>query len=150
MLPKEAEEIKNLLLHKPTVVQWSEYRGSPAPVGFGAVTYEWPNKCIEVGAVVVDKKYRGQGYGHAIVKGLIGVAKAEYPESTIFALCNEKSLNLFLDNGAKIITDPGILPEEVFGECVKCPKFQEAKAQGKLCCDIPVMIQKAGDKNGNA
>ena len=142
MLPKEPEEIKKLLVQSATVVVWDGLR-EIVPVGFGAVTFDWPGEWKELGAVVVDKNHRQKGIGHMVVGNLIKAAKYKYPYSNLFALCNEKSIKLFLDHGAEIITEPGILPAEVFGECVSCPKFQETKSQGKLCCDIPVLISKA-------
>ena len=36
---------------------------------------------------------------------------------------------------------PGILPKEVFDECIHCPNYQKAKAEGKLCCDTPVLVK---------
>lgn len=141
MLPKEPEEIKELLLHGVTVQEWVLGRSSVL-VGFGAITFNWPNNCKELGCVVTKKSFRQKGVGHSVVNKLVEAAQNMYPDTTLFALCNEKSLKLFLDNGGEIITEPDILPKEVFGECVKCPKFQDAKAQGKLCCDIPVLIPK--------
>jgi GNAT superfamily N-acetyltransferase len=141
MLPKAPGEIKDLLLHGTTSLIWHEGRDA-GPAAFGAVTFEWPGNWLELGAIVVDKKFRQQGVGHLVVGNLIKAAKAMHPDANLFALCNEKSLKLFLDNGAEIITDPNLLPNEVFGECVvSCPHFQEAKSQGKICCDTPVIIR---------
>lgn len=142
MLPKEPEEIKKLLVHSATVVVWDGLRET-SPIAFGAVTFDWPGEWKELGAIVVDKNYRQKGIGHRVVGNLIKAAKYKYPYSNLFALCNEKSLKLFLDHGAEIITEPGILPPEVFGECANCPKFQETKNLGKLCCDVPVLVAKA-------
>ncbi len=141
MLPKSPEDIKTFIKEGNAVAAWS-YGREAIPVGFGAITFVWPNNWVELGAIVVDKGFRKSGVGHAITKDLIALASAKYPNANLFALCNEKSLKLFLDNGAEILTDPTELPKEVFGECVSCPKFQDTKAQGKLCCDIPVIIRK--------
>ncbi len=139
MLPKEPGVIKELLEQSVTVVAWSDGR-DPKPIGFAAVTFSWGG-WKEIGGLVVDKEYRQQGLGHSLVAEIIKAAQENYPDSNLFALCNEKSLKLFLDNGAKIITEPDMLPAEVFGECISCPMFSDTKAKGKLCCDIPVIIK---------
>lgn len=141
MLPKEPEAIKKLLLHGVSVQIWERGR-TPVLIGFGAITFNWPNNYKELGCVVVDKKHRQKGTGHQIVKDLIEIGTQMYPEAKLFALCNEKSLKLFLDNGGEIITDPEILPKEVFEECIHCLVFQEVKSLGNLCCDTPVMIKR--------
>ncbi|QQG41597.1 MAG: GNAT family N-acetyltransferase [Candidatus Woesebacteria bacterium] len=140
MLPKEPEEILFLLENSVSVVAW-EYGRTPKPIGFGAVTFEWSDNWIELGAIVVGTSHREMGLGHAIVGKLIEAAKSKHPKANLFALCNEKSLKIFLDHGGEVITKPGILPDEVFGECINCPKFDQAKWQNKLCCDIPVKIK---------
>lgn len=139
MLPKTEGQVKTLIEEGVTAQSWI-YGREPILAGFGAVTFHWPDDWKELGCIIVDKKFRNQGVGHSIVAKLIKSAQNTYPEAKLFALCNEKSLKIFLDNGAQVITDPGVLPAEVFAECVNCPKFQEVKGKNDLCCDIPVLI----------
>ena len=136
MLPKSPEEVLSFIKKKEAVVL--ENGGSI--VGFGAVTFDWPSGWKELGAVVVEPGHREKGLGHQVVQALIGLAKIKYPSSKLFALCNNKSLKLFLDAGGEVISGSE-LPEEVFEECVNCPKYNDAKRSGKLCCDTPVEIK---------
>jgi N-acetylglutamate synthase-like GNAT family acetyltransferase len=138
MLPKSPEIIKSFLEKGHAVIIWEDDN----PVAFAAVTFEWPNNNVELGALVVEPSHRGMGIGHLATIEQIAMAKKKFPGKKLFALCNEKSLKIMLDLGAEIITEPNTLPHEVFGECIiHCPKYQQAKAEGKLCCDTPVMIK---------
>ena len=138
MLPKSTEEIKQYISNGNSLFVKN---GHGEIAGFAAITFDWPDGWKELGAVIVDPEKRENGFGHKVVKNLINMAVTNFPDSKFFALCNNKSLKLFLDNGAEIIKDPNLLPPEVFGECVNCPHFQEAKSQGKVCCDTPVTIK---------
>ena len=138
MLPKEPEEIEAFLEKGTAVVCWN---GVGEPVGFGAITFDWPNDWKELGALIVEPGHREHGLGHKIVSDLISMAKERFPESKFFALCNSKSLKIFQDNGAQVITDPNVLPADVWGECLNCPMRVEALKNGKLCCDTPVEIK---------
>ncbi|HUC94384.1 MAG TPA: GNAT family N-acetyltransferase [Candidatus Saccharimonadales bacterium] len=145
MLPKSPDEILKYLMEGKGVLVLNQ-EGEIA--GFGAVTFNWPDNWKELGAVIVDPGKREHGFGHKVVKELIATAKEIFPDSKLFALCNDKSLKIFLDNGAEVITDSDLLPLEVFGECVHCPKFIEAKNQGKICCDTPVTIKETKSEVG--
>ncbi len=81
----------------------------------------------ELGAVIVDPHKREHGIGHKVVRQLIDHAKLIFPEAKLFALCKDQSLKIFLDNGAKLIDNPNLLPEDVWGECIHCPKFMRLK-----------------------
>ncbi len=136
MLPKEPESVLQFMDSGDCVILWD----NDVPIGFGAITFHWPNNFMEVGAVVVKEEKRGNGLGHKIVQDLIELAKTKYPDAKLFALCNDNSIKLFLDNNGEIINNPNDLPDEVWKECQNCPKFMLAKSQGKLCCDTPVLI----------
>lgn len=137
MLAKEPEEIKNFIDSGMYVVVYDQ---DDQMVGFGAQTFNWSGGWKELGAVVVDPKKRGEGYGHQIVQKLIQKA-IQSGNGKFFALCNAGSLPIFLQYGAKIIEDPKVLPDDVWKECLNCPKFIEAKLSGKLCCDTPVAVK---------
>lgn len=136
MLPKSPEEIQVFIDDGKAVIIED---GKGKPLGFGAQTFDWPDDWKELGAVVVDPKKRKQGIGSRVVTEL--VEKAKSVGGKPFALCNDKSIGLFLKNGGEIIDDPNLLPPEVWDECIKCPNFKKAKAQGKICCDTPVKIK---------
>ena len=136
MLPKSPEDIRGFIDNGKAVIVEDE-KGKP--LGFGAQTFDWPDNWQELGAVVVDPKKRNQGIGSKVATELVKKAKSAGVKP--FALCNDKSINLFLNNGGEIITDPAELPTEVWGECINCPNFKKAKAKGKICCDTPVKIK---------
>lgn len=138
MLPKSPDEILKYLTERRGVLVLN---GDGEIAGFGAVTFDWPDGWKELGTVIVDPNKREHGLGHKVVAELISSAKSIFPDAKLFALCNDKSLKIFLDNGAEIITDVDLLPAEVFGECVHCPMFIEAKNADKMCCDTPVRIK---------
>lgn len=136
MLPKSSEEIEAFIQNGKAVVVVDE---NNKPVGFGAQTFDWPDGWKELGAVVVDPKKRKQGIGSKVVTEL--VEKAKSAGGKPFALCNNKSIDLFLKNGGEVIDDPNVLPTEVWSQCVNCPNYKKAKRQGKICCDTPVIIK---------
>jgi N-acetylglutamate synthase-like GNAT family acetyltransferase len=138
MLPKSPEEVEAFLEKGTAVVCWN---GFGEPVGFGAITFDWPEGWKELGALIVEPGHRELGLGHRIVSDLISLAKEKFPESKFFALCNSKSLKIFMDNGGEVITDSGLLPNEVWRECLNCPMRVDALKSGKLCCDTPVRIK---------
>ncbi len=137
MLPKSSEEIKAFINNGKAVVVVD---GDGNPEGFGAQTFDWSDGWKELGAVVVDPKKREKGIGHKVVSSLIQKAKSNGDEK-LFALCNDKSIKIFLDNGAEVIEDPNELPADVWSECANCPNLIKAKKQGKICCDTPVKIK---------
>lgn len=138
MLPKSPDEILKFLAEGRAVLVLN---GDGEIGGFGAVTFDWPDNWKELGAVIVDPIKREHGIGHTVVKELIAHAKEIFPDAKFFALCNDKSLKIFLDSGAEIIYDSDLLPQEVWGECLNCPNMIEARKVGKLCCDTPVLIK---------
>lgn len=137
MLPKSPEEIGSFVEEDKAVIIVDE---NGKVVGFGAQTFDWPQDWQELGAVVVDPAKRKQGFGYQVVGALVSKVKSK-GGGQLFALCNEQSLSLFLKHGGEVISDPNVLPPEVWGECANCPKFQKAKSEGKLCCDTPVRIK---------
>ena len=138
MLPKTPKDIEIYLKSGIAVIVKGD---NDSPIGFGAITFDWPEDWKELGAIVVDPKFRKQGIGHLVVTKLIEKARGVHPTSRLFALCNEKSIKLFMDNGATEIKDPNLLPDEVWSACTTCPMVVEAKKNGKLCCDTPVEIR---------
>jgi N-acetylglutamate synthase-like GNAT family acetyltransferase len=138
MLPKSEKELRQFFNEGRSVL----IRNEMGLLAHAAITFFWPNLWTELGAVVVNPEYRGKGWGSIVVWALLGMAEIKFPDYRLFALCNKHSLNLFLRNGGKIITDSDLLPKEVWGECGNCPNFQKAKSEGKLCCDTPVSMAK--------
>lgn len=112
-------------------------------VAHAAITYAWPDNWMELGTVITDKNYRQKGLGHMAVNVLLDMAREKYPGHKFMALCNSLSLPIFMKFGGREM-DPRELPDAVWGACSQCPKFQEAKKMGKICCDTPVNMTEAG------
>lgn len=141
MLPKKPEEIDAFMEKNDAVVLTAE---DGKPLAFGAVTFHWgseDNQWKELGTIIVNPRHRRKGLGHKVVQDLVAKAKNDHPKARFFALCNDQSRGLFLDVNGEVITDPNTLPQEVWGECVNCPKYHEVKKLGKLCCDTPIEIK---------
>lgn len=140
MLPKTSRELEQFIIDQRSVLIEEEHLGL---VAFAAITFFWPDNWAELGAVVVHPENRGRGWGSLVVAALLTLANDKFAKYNFFALCNINSLNLFLRNNGRIITDPNLLPREVWGECIHCPNFQKARGEEKLCCDTPVNMTNA-------
>jgi N-acetylglutamate synthase-like GNAT family acetyltransferase len=136
MLPKSKEELQQFFNEGRSVL----IRNELGLLAHAAITFFWPDNWAEAGAVAVKPSEWGKGWGSIVVAGLIGMAQDKFADKKLFALCNVHSINLFLRSGGRVISDPNLLPQDVWGECNNCPNFQKAKSEGKLCCDTPVKI----------
>lgn len=139
MLPKTPEQILGLY-----ALGWSVMVGTDGVVvAHAALTFEWPDNWMELGGVVTKKEYRKMGFASLAVEALLSLTKEKYPDKKLFALCNNLSLPLFLGLGGLVMAGSE-LPDEVWAECKSCPKFKQAKSEGKHCCDTPVNMTQAG------
>ncbi len=101
-------------------------------VGVCALHFWWMDMG-EVRSLVVKRRYRGKGIGRALVEKVIEEAK-ELGASKVFALTRKE--DFFKKLGFKRV-DKSILPQKVWGECVRCPKF--------LNCDEEAYIKELFD-----
>jgi N-acetylglutamate synthase-like GNAT family acetyltransferase len=104
------------------------------------------NPVLEIGTVVANPEFKGQGWGLKAVSLVIKLAKEKYPGYQFFAFCNFESLGLFKKLGW-IEAEKSDLPDEVWEGCNKCPNKNKALAAGKLCCDTVVILPKPGIAN---
>src|SRR3989338_10318823 len=58
------------------------------------------NPLLEIGTVVVNPQYQGNGLGTKVVQATIDWANKKYPGYLQFAFCNLQSLNIFKKLGA--------------------------------------------------
>lgn len=139
MLPKTPDQIMGLF-----GLGWSVLVGTDGLVtAHAAITFEWPDDWLELGGVVTKKEYRKMGFANMAVNELLRKVRFDYPNKKMFALCNNFSLPLFIGAGGRIMKGEE-LPDEVWAECISCPKFKLARSEGKHCCDTPVNMTQAG------
>ena len=87
-------------------------------LGCAALHVNWAN-LAEVKSVAVRKECQGKGVGKKLIEQCIEEAK-ELEVSDIFCLTYQPEF--FKTLGFKII-DRTSLPRKVWGECIRCPKF---------------------------
>ncbi|MEA2013324.1 MAG: N-acetyltransferase [Verrucomicrobiota bacterium] len=84
---------------------------------------DFGNGLEEIRSLVVDDKYRGDGFGSKLVRETCKLAKKRNTKR-LFALTLEE--NFFIKNGFHVV-DKSIFPQKIWSDCIKCPK--------KDCCD---------------
>jgi predicted GNAT family N-acyltransferase len=109
----------------------------------GAITFVFEDqKMLEIGAIIVDKNFRGKGLGKIVTSEVVALANSNFPDYVKIALCNENSLPMFLKMGAVEVnySDLGVDPGVFLSECVNCPRYANAIAHQKQCCDTLVVV----------
>lgn len=140
MLPKSVDEILVMFDQGRSVV----LTGSNGELlAHGAITFVFEEqKMLEIGAIIVDKNFRGKGFGKIVTSEVIALADSIFPGYIKIALCNENSLPMFLRMGAtevkydELDVDPGVF----LSECINCPRYEDAIGRGKQCCDTLVVV----------
>lgn len=89
-------------------------------IACGALHVLWDD-LAEVRAVAVAPERIGQGFGSAVVRGLIEDARA-LGLPGIFAFTYER---VFFERLGFRVVDKESLPRKVWGECLDCPKFPD-------------------------
>lgn len=89
-------------------------------IACGALHILWDD-LAEVRAVAVAPERIGQGFGSAIVRGLMEDARLLGLPS-IFAFTYER---VFFERAGFTVVDKDSLPRKVWGECLDCPKFPD-------------------------
>lgn len=140
MLPKSTEELLAMFDEGRSVVLTSR---TGELIAHGAITFVFEQeKLIEIGGIVVNSLYRKMGYGKMITREVVDMARKNYSDYFIIALCNDSSLPIFLELGARAVEfdSIGLDMSEVLGACPACPKHKEARQNGKVCCDTLVVF----------
>jgi amino-acid N-acetyltransferase len=75
----------------------------------------------EIRSIAVSKAYQGKGVGKKLILQCVKEAKS-LGVKKIFALTY--STDFFMELGFKEI-DKGKLPQKIWGDCLKCPKFPD-------------------------
>lgn len=91
-------------------------------IGTAALHVLWEN-LAEIRSIAVLKEYRNQGIGKKLIERCLKEA-GELGVEKVFALTyNPKFFKKF---GFKDI-DKNTLPQKIWGDCLKCPKFPECE-----------------------
>lgn len=140
MLPKTEEQVLEMFSQSRSVILLDE-EGNP--VAHSAITFIYENQqVVELGGVIVTSSKRKKGLGTLAAQAAMSLADTIYPGWKKLALCNDASLPIFVALGGKIVTydDLADVPVEAWEACKTCPNYAAAKAQGKICCDTPVIM----------
>jgi len=101
-------------------------------VGTGALHICWED-LAEVRSICVVASHRMKGIGRKIVDATLEEAKS-YKIRNVFLLRYQTD---FFKKCGFHVTDKENLPQKIWSDCVKCPKFPE--------CDEIAMVQKISD-----
>ncbi len=97
-----------------------EYKGEI--IGASALHILWEN-LAEIRSVAVSKEYQKKGIGKKLIDRCLKEAKALGVEKVFALTYNSK---FFKKLGFKDI-DKNTLPQKIWGDCLKCPKFPECE-----------------------
>ena len=87
-------------------------------------------KLAEIRSLIVDKNYRGQGIGKAIVKALLKEAKELFVKD-VFTLTYEDKF--FEKLGFKKIPKESLPEQKIWADCIKCKHFP-------ICDEVSLII----------
>ena len=91
-------------------------------IGASALHILWEN-LAEIRSVAVSKEYQKKGIGKKLIECCLKEAKALGVEKVFALTYNPKFFKKF---GFKDI-DKNTLPQKIWGDCLKCPKFPECE-----------------------
>jgi amino-acid N-acetyltransferase len=89
-------------------------------VGTSALHIMWED-LAEIRSIAVLKEYQNKGIGKKLIEHCLQEAKALGLKKVFVLTYNP---GYFLNNGFKYI-DKNTLPQKIWGDCLKCPKFPE-------------------------
>lgn len=89
-------------------------------IGVCALHILWED-LAEIRSLAVIKEFQGKGVGRSLVKRCLKEAKALGIEK-VFTLTYQPGFFEKLGFG---VTDKSLLPQKIWGDCVRCPKFPE-------------------------
>lgn len=91
-------------------------------IGASALHILWEN-LAEIRSLAVSKEYQKKGIGKKLIERCLKEAKALGVEKVFALTYNPKFFKKF---GFKDI-DKNTLPQKIWGDCLKCPKFPECE-----------------------
>lgn len=134
MLPKSVDEILSFFKEGNSILITNQ---EGVLVSHAAITFAYRGNWKEVGGLATNEDFRRMGAASVAVKELIKLALKRDPTSSLFALANSLSAELFEKLGAEKMLSTQ-LPSEVWDPCKTCPNYKMPK-EGEIfqCCDTP-------------
>lgn len=152
MLPKTPEDMLRLFGSSRSVVLFDP--ATCRSVAHSAFTEEYPDNSLEVGAVIVQEKFRGNGASDEATLHLLRHGARTIPsfsERGVHALANGASHSMFIRTGFRNAAKEE-LHEDAWKLCDTCPRNPNknpvvntqgnGSAETRLCCDTPVTLKK--------
>lgn len=103
--------------------------------GYAAVTHVYSPHVVEIGALMVNENFRGQGIAQELVRHVKKRAHTVWPDAQLLAFTNQVSRSLFTQLGGEQIADPSALPAAVWKICEACTSYERCVVQlGQQCC----------------
>ena len=121
MLPRSLSDIYE------NIRDYFIYRDDGKVIACAALHISW-SELAEIKSVAVAEEYQGKGYGNALIKACLQEAK-ELGIPTVFCLTYRQG---FFSRFGFTEVDKMELPQKVWSECYRCPKFPN--------CDEVAMI----------
>ena len=126
MLPRSLGELYD------NVRDYFVYEEEGKILGTGALHVCWED-LVEIRSVCVVESFRGKGVGRMIVNACIDEAR-KFEVARIFLLTYQDG---FFKKCGFLPVDKRELPQKIWSDCIKCPKFPE--------CDEIAMIKVIGN-----
>jgi amino-acid N-acetyltransferase len=110
------------------------YEDGGTLVGMGALHICWED-LAEIRSLCVADSFRGKGVGRTLVNACLDEARS-FSIKRIFLLTYQE---LFFKKCGFQIADKKELPQKIWSDCIKCPKFPE-------CDEIAMIMRIEGEK----
>ncbi len=134
MLPKKPEDIYGLFNSSRSVLVYNP-GDTHEPLAHAAITAIYPDKKVEIGAIVVHPDHRREGLGSLVTLGVLQLAEVFYSGYGVIALANPVSSKLFAKLGAREMSSLEVC-SEVWEFCQNCPKLPKQVPNSPFkCCD---------------
>ena len=89
-------------------------------LGAAALNICWED-LAEIRSLVVDSDYSGRGIGNQLVTACLNEAR-QLGIGRVFALTYQQA---FFEKLGFVVIEKSELPQKIWGDCIKCPKFPE-------------------------
>ena len=128
MLPRSLGELYD------NVRDYFVYEDDGVVVGAGALHLCWED-LAEIRSVCVVEAFRGRGVGKALVEACLDEARS-FNINRVFLLTYQDE---FFKKSSFHVVDKKELPQKIWSDCIKCPKFPE-------CDEIAMIRNIEGEK----
>ena len=131
MLPRSLSDIYE------NIRDYFIYREDSKVIACAALHISW-SELAEIKSVAVAEEYQGKGYGNLLIKACLEEAK-ELGIPTVFCLTYRTG---FFSRFGFTEVDKMELPQKVWSECYRCPKFPN-------CDEIAMIFHLKNDREND-